>query len=619
MSQSLPTALLSAIHRERDQRAASVFSPLCPFLPPAGVVLNPRQAAQLVIAQAAGHAWETELLRDARGVQAYLGWTYAELCDEAQRIPQLLVAVSRLDGLRAIDPVHLVETAQHRYGITIPGKTQAAQVARVMDPKFWRRALWKRIVQAKEHLHLKLSLVGKNARQYCSADALTVRRSQLTAQTAWLKNTMLRGAVKGEQVELPLEAVTKSPKQKLARLYAFIAAMDRHAAEQGLSVALLTTTLEGAWHANPLHPGPEHRWNGKTPGQANAELGARFQSIRRDLEKQGIRLSGLWAAEPHQDGCPHRHFWLIYDPQHQCNIFAAFLRYFPGKLKLRRDTAAGGDVVYDTREDAQANIARPLRHRRDGAQVDVSLIDREKGSGASYVLKYVQKSIVTNATYADLLNPLGDAPASTSKKGKKKPSAADLRKQLHALQSIDAYRSVWRMRSCQFFGIRKCLTLWDELRRMPEPPAHPYLYAQWVAARGGDATGSIAAGEQQGDTYTFLALHGGLAAAPKAVQQELGDVAPAPLARVYRTETQTQYGEVGARIAGVELVQPMKEGEAIVLERVATRTTRWELVPKKKEAGGNPPHGTHAGIVNHSYPRETAALQPRCAGFRYSR
>jgi hypothetical protein len=603
MSSSLPTTILAAIQRERDQRAAFVFSPLCPFLPPEGVALNPRQAAQLVVAQAAGRARESELLRDAHGIQAYLGWTYAELCDEAQRIPKLLVAVSTLDGLRAVDPVHLVVTAQCRYGMDIPGKTREAQVARVMDPRYWRRALWKRIVQAKEHLHLKLSLVGKGARQYCSADALTVRRSQLTAQTAWLKNTMLRGEVKGEQVELPLEAVAKSPKQKLARLYAFIAAMDRHAAEQGLSVALLTTTLEGEWHANPLHPSPEHYWNGATPGQANQELGARFQCVRRDLRKKGVELSGLWAAEPHQDGCPHRHFWLIYDPARQCDVFAAFLKHFPGKLKLRRDAAAGGDVMYDTREDAQANIARPLKHKREGAQIDVSLIDRTKGSGASYVLKYVQKSIVTDATYADLLNPLGDAPASTKKTRKKKPNAADLRKQLHALQSIDAYRSVWRMRSCQFFGIRKCLTLWDELRRMPEPPAHPHLHAQWAAARGGDATGSIETGTQQGDAYTFLALHGGLAAAPKAAQQELGEDAPPPLARVYRTETLTQYGEVGSRIAGVELVQ-LGKGEArdVVLEAVPTRTARWELVPKKKENKANPPHGQHRGIVKHSYP-----------------
>ena len=585
-SYPLPAELSAAIARAKHERAISAFSPLYPFLPEPGVELSTRQAKQLALALELAQAWETELLRDARGVQGYLGWSYADLRDEAQRIPGMLSALVTLDGLRATDPEMLVAKAQKLFAMVVPGKTLQAQVTRVLNPAYWRRALWKRIGQAKEHLHLKLRLIGKGARQYCSADALKLRSTQLVAQQHWLKQTMLRTQVDGEQLELPLEAIAKTPQQKLARLYAFIAAMDRLAAEQGLSVALLTATLEGPWHANPLHPSPNHRWNGKTPGEASKELGARFQRVRRDLHKKGIKLSGLWAAEPHQDGCPHRHFWLIYDPAHQGAVFAAFLARFPGKLKLRRDRASGGDVMFDTKADALAGCARKLTHKREGAQVDVSLIDRDKGSGASYVLKYVQKSIMTDATYADLLNPLGDAPTPTKKTARRKANAAELRKQLRALQSIDTYRSVWCMRGCQFFGIRSCLTLWDELRRIGEPPSEPHLRALWRAARGGDAKGAVAAGQQRGDAYTFLQLQGGLAATPQAAQLALGDDAPQPQARVYRTPTVSQYGEVGARIAGVEVVEPV-DGQSTVLERVATRLTRWELVPKKKKGEGD--------------------------------
>lgn len=137
------------------------------------------------------------------------------------------------------------------------------------------------------------------------------------------------------------------------------------------------------------------------------------------------------------------------------------------------------------------------------------------------------------------------------------------------------------MRSCQFFGIRNSLSLWDELRRMKEPPEEMHLRALWRAARGGDAKGSVSADVQRGDACAFLKLQGGLAAAPKAEQRELDDAAPQPQARVYRTPTLTQYGETGTRIAGVELVEPGEE-EA-VLERVATRQTRWTLAPQEKK------------------------------------
>ena len=577
MQLPLPPALAQAIARERETRAARALSPLFPFLPAPGARLGTKQAVQLAFAHGEAQAWEAELLRQAGAVQRYLGWDYADLCEEAQRIPRHLVALS---GASA--PL-LLQHAQRLFGEPVPGATVSAQLARALDPRYWRRTLWRRIGQAKEKLHLQMRLVGKGARQYCSADALTIRRTQLAAQKTWMDETLLRADIEGEYVELALAKVAKGADQKLARLYAFIAAMDRLAEEADLTVALLTATLEGEWHANPLHAKPDHRWNGKSPGEANKELGARFQHVRRDLDKKGIAVSGLWAAEPHQDGCPHRHFWLIYDPEHEASVFAAFLRYFPGKLKLRRKEADGGDVIIETSEDALAGKTRPLAYAKEGVQVDVSVIDRTRGSGASYVLKYVRKAITTEATYADLLKPVAvdeAAPAADKSRPRKKVSAKELRKELRALQTIDAYRAVWRMRSFQFFGIRNCLTLWDELRRIQEAPQEAHLRELWRLARGGEAEGPLKAGQQHGDAYGFLVAQGGLAAARKCERAE--EAPPAPFARLYRSARLTQYGEPGSRIEGVELVQRAGE-EVLTLARVATRGTRWELVAKQKK------------------------------------
>lgn len=579
---TLPAALAAAISRERDQTAARAFSPLDPYLPPPGAELHPKQAAQLEEALNQGKAHETELLRHARGVQHFLGSSYAELCEEAKRIPERLRAIATVDGAHDFDPERLIDVAERVFGIDVPGKHRQAQLARVLDARFWRKVLWKRIGQDKEHLFLKLGLIGKNGRAYCSRDAVKVRATQQRAQQRWLKETMLSAEIDGEQVELPMEAVAKTPKQRLSRLYAFIAAMDTMAKEQALEVALVTATLEGPWHPNPGYAKPSHAWNGKTPGEAARELSARWQCVRRDLDKQDIAVSGLWTAEPHRDGCPHRHFWLLYAPEHRHTVFAAFLGHFPGRLKVRGDDERS-DCMFENKADAVYGASRPLKRKREGAQVDVSVIDRDRGSGASYVIKYVAKAIGAVSAFD------GD------EAGNAKPAS---KRQQQTLQAIDAYRWLWCMRGAQFFGIRNCLGLWDQLRRVKEPPVEPELCALWRAARGGDAKGSIEASQQRGDAYTFLKLQGGLAA--DAEPAEPDGEGTTREASVYRSRPLTQYGERGSRIEGVVLVEvPRKEKKKrgkkappptppVVLERVATRTVHWQMVAKKAQPLNEP-------------------------------
>jgi hypothetical protein len=596
MRQNLPSAIASALETAHAQHASG-HTPDVPFQPappepPAQTSLLP----ELPVQPLAWSEWLTELLAHAAPVLEFLSSTHQELRDAAQMLPGRLYELSHREAYLSAD-ARLVAAAERRFDEPVPGQSLAAKAARVSDAKYWRRFLVRRVREARERLHLQLGLVGKGARQYCSDGAREHRKMQLVKQAEWLNNTVLRGVIDGQLVELPLVQVVKGAHQKLSKLYAFIAAMDRLAVDAGLTVALLTTTLEGAWHANPEYKREGHRWNGASPREANQELGARFQSIRRDLDKQGIKLSGLWAGEPHADGCPHRHHWLMYDPKYQRAVLAAFLKHFPGKLKLRRDTRAGGDIVYDTREDALRGVHRKLKGN-EGAQVDVSLIDRSKGSGASYVLKYVMKAVLPELSYAGLAAPLGSDSGATTPEDQagrpaKKRSAAEARKELRTLQSVDAHRATWRMRSFQLFGIRNSLSLWDELRRVKHAPAEPELKALWRLARGGDAEGNVSAEAQRGDAYGFLKALGGLAAAAPE-QLELGAEVVASKARIYTEPTTTRYGEAGSRTKGVELVRPGetdKDGAPVVLERVETRTVTWVLVDKSDVAGRCSPGG----------------------------
>ena len=579
MSTSTPAELSAAISRAKTQRAASTFSPLHPVLPEPGAELHPKQAAQLDAALAEANAWETELLREVRRMRHYLHWSYADLREEAERIPERLRMLATAGACSAFDAARLVSLAERLFGIEVKGKSLHTRVARVLDAGFWRRTLRRHVAREKELIHLRAGLVGKSASAYCSEDALRLRATQRQSQARWLEETTLQAVIEGELVELPMAAVTKTAHQKLSRLYAFIAAMDRLAVENSLSVALLTATLESEWHPNPAHGKKAHRWNGKSPAEASEELGERWQNIRRDLAKKGIALSGLWAAEPHRDACPHRHFWVIYPPEHQAEMFAAFLAYFPGKLKVRQDDDEGSDRIFETREDVRSGVSRPLKRKREGAQVDVSIIDRDKGSGASYVIKYVSKSIGAEGAF--------DGQGGEDAKPK-------TQREQRNLAAIDAYRALWGMRGAQFYGIRSCLTTWDELRRVQEPPVEPELLALWRAARGGDAKGRIEATQQRGDAHAFLLLQGGLAATPKPAEEETPGLVVVREASVYRSPVLTQYGECGSRIEGVALVEVSKNGKRRrrkgepalpaprVLERVATHEVRWTMKPAAK-------------------------------------
>ena len=181
--------------------------------------LHPKQAAQLDAALAEASAWQAELLRHARGVQRYLHWSYADLCDEALRIPERLRALATVDGAGEFDAARLVDVAERVFGIEVRGKGKTkqarleARVARVLDAAYWRRTLRRRIAQETELLELKLGRVGRNGSAYCSAQAQHLRATQRQAQQRWLDETVLPAEATAAKEKTPssLAAEPASP------------------------------------------------------------------------------------------------------------------------------------------------------------------------------------------------------------------------------------------------------------------------------------------------------------------------------------------------------------------------------------------------------------------------
>ena len=406
---------------------------------------------------------------------------YAEVKEFAELTPKIL-------KMLAGDAPAVLLLVRDLFEVSLPGDSQESKVMRAFNPTFWRRHFWLVVRRFQEHLRLTAGAVGGlNGNAYASAEIVQFRQTQLKLSAEWAAKSEI---VSSTGVRVPLSKILKTASQRIAKVYAFVSAIDRASVEAGLEVSLITTTLPGDWHANPGHKSKNWQYNGKTPAEGAKELTRLFQNVRRDLANDGIYLSGLWAGELHKDGTPHRHYWTCYKPEHRAAVLAAFLKYFPGRLKLRGATV-GADIGFNTPADVFSGNSYYIGKSKRGFQVDVSVIDRSRGSGASYVFKYLEKAMVADALTADA-----------------------------SFKAIDASRALWSMRSHDFFGVSKCLSKWDELRRLSKKPADPRMAEFWAVARGGTDEGRApvmtaddgTVTPQCGDAYTFLQMMGGLAA-----------------------------------------------------------------------------------------------------------
>ena len=592
--QGVDALLVQALDTETTRLLGLAYSPLFPDDAPFRTIADipPEKQVRdghILNAIARGLArHKAELVAAAGKVSRYIDYSEDDVRALAMKLAK-----------EKMPPLLKLRHAEKLLGIFIPGKTLVAQLARLSDARYWRRALRVRILRAREHFFLRLHLIGKRGEAYASDAAVKVRAAQLLRQADWMKNTVLIPRVldsftNGDEPYEPLtlEQVAASPRERFAKLYTFVNAIDVLGNDAGLSSAMVTLTLEPEWHPNPSHG--QASWNGASPRDAHRSLCYRWQAILRDLHRVGIRLSGLRVAEPHQDGCPHWHIWLLYRPEHESRILAAVMKYFSGKLKIKAPSRKGtkntaADVIFDSREHLLANSARPVTHAKEGAQVEVSRINREISSGASYAMKYLLKTVDAGDALNQQAGLFGENDKATRKKKKQHE---------HNARRVDAYRSVWGLNQGQLFGIAKCLTAWDELRRLTVAPKHKLLKKLWVLARGGRDDGRIEAGAgQRGDAVGFIRALGGLDACRNVTAMNRRRLTIGRLVE----DALNAYGEVITRTKGVTLLLKRKGKIAIervngrtgeiktrlllrtsttVLAAVRTRLTEWMLVPK---------------------------------------
>lgn len=313
-----------------------------------------------------------------------------------------------------------------------------------------RRTLRSIYKQANEQVAHIFKKVRSNGQKYMSHESISTRQDQLYQQFKWVRATTvttMRPNKKTGELEkfgLPLEKCMRTARMQFSEKYCFIKGQEKVFTNKGYIPIFVTMTTPAQFHPCPTVG--QNRWDGSSVTDSHAWFTHRWNKTRAFLHKHGIELEGFRVTEPHQDGAEHWHAMLYAKP---CDI-----SIIKNAIRLRFGHSTNA-VTF------KQDFLNPSQ-------------DGKKASAASYMLKYIVKTIRGNAASGT--------------------SAANDPLLNFGTIAADAWRSGWSLRGMQFFGIfHGKVGIWRELRRMEVQPTEKSAKRLWRAARGTDAAKFIGA------------------------------------------------------------------------------------------------------------------------------
>ncbi len=115
----------------------------------------------------------------------------------------------------------------------------------------------------------------------------------------------------GEPITIA-DAKIRTADHRISELKHIVWATVNHLYQAGKNAYFFTQTLPGKYHAI--------KGCTLTPRQKADMLQRIWVSIRKDFDRAGISVDFLLSVEPHQDGTPHVHGVLLFEPQHANRI-----------------------------------------------------------------------------------------------------------------------------------------------------------------------------------------------------------------------------------------------------------------------------------------------------------
>ncbi len=364
----------------------------------------------------------------------------------------------------------------------------------------------------------KYKRVGRNP--YASKTALREFNAAQASGREFLEMMELESS-DGQVINL-MDAVNSgiaNPQNRRNELMLRIRETEELAEEMGYVGVFYTITTPGRFHAN------SNKYQGTTPKDAQAYLNKVWARGRAKLNRLGIPYFGVRVAEPHADATPHWHM-LLFMPKAKVQWVNAILRWYfiqedkeelydrygPEKvrpkvykkfvnvdqkgvhvkyvealvpyragtkkseyyLKHKKKRQAWGFKMHQEKQQAkeqgrEPNLKKFKEPKKDyrtfAPRFDAVIMDKKKGSAASYIAKYIAKNI-------DGYKLLDHEDAETEEKFDKN------------INPVLAWASTWRIRQFQFQG-SPSVTVWRELRRKRESVDDPQLEEIRAAADAG--------------------------------------------------------------------------------------------------------------------------------------
>ncbi|NUU02701.1 replication endonuclease [Herbaspirillum robiniae] len=407
------------------------------------------------------------------------------------------------------------------YGVLAPEVDDddlRAVIARVVDPRWWRRQLRKVVGRAFEGGNIRLGYVHYHGEPFASNDAVLSRLAQNRRNAAALEATIVHNEA-GQEFSIAelAEKTTANKSIRRGELMLRINGFEAIARECNDAGLFLTWTCPSRFHAT-LHNGKANpNYDGSDPRAANKYLGKMTALARSALARRGIGLYGFRIAEPHHDGCPHWHM-----------LF--FVRALPGYSTPHVKDVAGRAVRIMKRYAWRVDRGEPGAFKR---RLDVKRIDWSMGSAAGYIAKYVAKNIdgvadhKTKEGYVVTTDTAGDYELT--------PSAR-----------VEAWAARWGIRQFQQWGGAP-VSIWRELRRVPEDmvqEAPPAMAAAWNAVQK-------IKGEKRACWADYLRAQGGALVKRDDLMITLAKDSKAVVGRYEERERITPYGVYCRQMVGV--------------------------------------------------------------------
>ena len=422
----------------------------------------------------------------------------------------------------AVSDTHALQIMEDEcasYGIELPEfDTMTDTIARLVDARWWRRQLRKRVKRAFEAGNIRLGYVNYRGEPYASNDAVLSRLAQNRRNAAALAATLVQNE-NGQQFSIAelAEKTTANKAIRRGELMLRINGFEQIARECGDQGIFITWTCPSRFHAMQHSGKPNDKFDGSTPREANAYLGKMTSLCRSALARRGIGLYGFRIAEPHHDGCPHWHLLLFVRPT---------AKY---KTTHLQDVASRAIRIMK-RYAWRVDRGEPGAFAR---RLDVKRIDWAKGSAAGYIAKYVAKNIdgvaehKTKEGYVVTPDVEGDIELT--------PSAR-----------VESWAACWGIRQFQQWGGAP-VTVWRELRRIEESMLNE---APAAMRRAWDAVQKID-GEKRACWAEYLRAQGGALVPRKELVVTLAKDEKTVIGRYGETLRTTPYGVRCSDLIGV--------------------------------------------------------------------